>query len=191
MNPETTNEECKAPERKTPVKKRRLRWRKEFVLLAAAAVLVLGLVGGTVAYIVTNTSAVKNEFTPGQVSCLIEETFSGGIKSVVTVKNTGNTPAYIRVAVVGNAIDADGKVTGNYSPVISLGDGWVQSGNYYYYTSPVSPSASTGNLLSGNISVSASQQVTILADAIQATPVDAVTSAWGVNPGSLGGGSAG
>ena len=85
--------------------------RKKTVLLLAMVVLILaGAVGGTLAYIVTSSGPVQNTFTPAHVTCAVEESdFVDGtstIKNNVTIRNTGNTSAYIRAAVVANWCDA-------------------------------------------------------------------------------------
>ena len=86
--------------------------RKKTVLLLAMVVLILaGAVGGTLAYIVTSSGPVQNTFTPAHVTCAVEEDFSDNtIKKDVKIRNTGNTSAYIRAAIVANWVDKDGKI---------------------------------------------------------------------------------
>ena len=74
--------------------------KKTVVLLTAIAVLLCATVGGTVAYLVTSTRSITNTFTPSNVTISIEESMSGNVKNDVKIKNTGNTAAYIRAAVV-------------------------------------------------------------------------------------------
>lgn len=166
--------------------------RKKTAALLVSLVLVLtAVLGATIAYLSSETPSVTNTFEPASVSCRIEETFNEGntAKTGVTVTNTGNIPAYIRVAVVANNVDESGNLlAGTPEITISLGADWVKSGNYYYYTKAVAPDAVTGNLLDSNIDLN-NKQVTIFAEAIQAggtkDGVKAVKNAWGVDPTTL------
>lgn len=160
------------------------RSRKRPALLVALALLLCLTVGATVAWITTNTAATTNTFTPGSVSCAVEESFSGSSKTAAQIKNTGNTDAYIRAAVVANSVDAQGNITGAADVTGCLyGNGWtVGEDGYYYYTVPVAPDASTGNLLKSGIDLTG-KQVTILAEAIQSEPAAAREAAgWGWSP---------
>ncbi len=154
---------------------------KHFAGLLALALILVCTVGGTVAYLITHTDPVVNTFTPGEVSCQVEEEFNDNKteKTKAVVKNTGNVPAYIRVAVVANTIDAQRNITG----MATLEDGWLnetdwmKSGDFYYYKGVVRPGAVTANLLKTGINLEGIQ-VTILASAIQSMPDDAVNEAW-------------
>lgn len=73
---------------------------KRFVSLLVAMLLILGVaVGGTAAFIAMKTDSKVNAFAPSKVSCEVEEDFNGIAKENVAVTNTGDTQAYIRVAV--------------------------------------------------------------------------------------------
>lgn len=152
---------------------------KRVSLIIALALLLCVSIGATIAYIVANTGEVKNQFTPGQVSCSVEETKSGSTKTSVKIKNTGNTDAYIRVAVIANKVDADGNITEAYDVSSCLaGDGWTKEGGYYYWGQKVAPGETTGELLKSSLDF-AGANVTILADAVQADGV-ASTAAVGI-----------
>lgn len=154
---------------------------KRFALLLALVLILVGTVGGTVAYLVTHTDPVKNTFTPGEVSCQVDEKFNEEktVKTEAVVKNTGNVPAYIRVAVVANTIDAQGNITGMQTlPDNRLNtEDWTKSGDFYYYKGVVQPGNVTNDLLKTGIDLT-DIQVTILASAIQSMPDDAVNEAW-------------
>ena len=167
--------------------------RRMTMVAALALALVLTVsAGGTLAWLFTSTDPVENTFSPGNVDCEVIEKFNGTAKSDVKIKNTGNTDAYIRAAVVVNWINKDGKVcAGNHNNSASFAsaDGWILRGGYYYYTSPVEADKSTKNLIEsiilGDATDGCKQQVTILAQAIQAEGVNAggkrpVELAWGV-----------
>ena len=91
-------------------------------------------VGGTLAYIIDQTTGVENTFTPAQVSCEVNGDLS--------ITNTGNVKAYIRAMVVVNWMDGDGNVYGT-APVytIETNSGWTldEVTGIYYYNSPVDP----------------------------------------------------
>lgn len=166
--------------------------RKKTAALLVSLVLVLtAVLGATIAYLSSETPSVTNTFEPASVTCMINEKFNSDntAKTEVTVTNTGNIPAYIRVAVVANKVDGKGNlIAGTPEITISLGADWVKSGNYYYYTKAVAPDAFTGNLLASNIDLT-NKQVTVFAEAIQADGTNgtqkAVVNAWGVDPTTL------
>lgn len=165
---------------------------KRLALLLALVLILVGTVGGTVAYLVTHTTPVVNTFTPGKVTCEVEETFDKNVKSNVSVKNTGNVPAYIRAAIVVNWVSDSGDVAA-VAPVagtdysITLADsGWTKGADgYYYYNSEVPAGGNTDVLIQECEPLTSMEgyhlQVTILASAIQSTPADAVKDAWGMN----------
>ena len=170
---------------------------KKPVALVALLVLLCCTVAGTLAYLVTNTDPVTNTFTPAHVSTAVDETFKNGVKSDVKIQNTGNIDAYIRAAVIINWADENGNVSA--TPVKATDytitwtkEGWVEHNGYYYYTAPVAAGALTGELftdckLAEKVTPPEGYnlQVTILADGIQAEPIDAVKQAWGVDPSAL------
>ena len=153
---------------------------KHFAGLLALVLILVCTVGGTVAYLVANTDPVTNTFTPGKVSCQVEEEFKDNdtVKTKAVIKNTGNVPAYIRVAVVANTVDGD-----NITGMADLSEGWLndeywtKSGDFYYYKGVVQPGEKTDNLLKTGINLDGIQ-VTILASAIQSMPDAAVEDAW-------------
>lgn len=156
---------------------------KSTALIIAIVLILVMAVGGTVAYIVTHTEPVINKFTPTKAQITVEEQIEDNVKNSITVKNDSTgVPVYIRVALVANAIDADKNVSGNAEvPAFTLGTGWVKIGEYYYYTSAVEVGASTGDLLGDKMTLAANTQVIVVADAIQATPKNAVNEAWGAD----------
>lgn len=157
---------------------------KHFAGLLALVLILVCTVGGTVAYLVTHTDSVVNTFTPGEVSCQVEEEFDDDntVKTKAVVKNTGNVPAYIRVAVVANTIDKQGNITGMKTLEGWLNTAkWTKSGNFYYYNDVVQPGDVTANLLTADGINLEGIQVTILASAIQSMPDGAVKDAWNMS----------
>ena len=83
------------------------------IVLAIAAVLLLSAtVTGTLMYLVSKTTAVTNTFEPATVTCEVKENFEGTVKKDVTVKNTSNIDAYLRVKLVTYRVNADGERIG-------------------------------------------------------------------------------
>ena len=163
------------------------RMNKTITILALAlvALLLTCAVGGTMAYLVTQTNAVTNTFTPGKVTVSVSDTVTGNEKKNVQITNTGKTTAYIRVAVVANWVK-DGKVVAPWNDydrlkVISTWD--VGSDGYYYYKQPVAAGASVTLLDSytaGDGPEGAHLEMTIVAQGIQSEPASVVQNAWGV-----------
>ena len=141
-------------------------------------------IGGTVAFLVTHTDQIVNTFQPTDVTCEIIEEFNADktVKTSAVVQNTGKIPAYIRVAVVANTVDAEGNITGAKDVSDELAsNGWTKVGDYYYYNGVVQPSGKTTDLLKAEEGIDLKGiQVTILASAIQAEPDSAVAQAWSV-----------
>ena len=158
------------------------RTAKSSALIIALALILVLAVGGTVAYIFTQTDPVINTFTPTEAKITVDEKTSDNQKTSITVvNNSTGVPVYIRVALVANMIDKDENVTGAASvPTFTLGKDWIKgSDGYYYYTEPVPVGGSTGNLLEKAMTLDENMQVVVLADAIQAMPKQAVIDAWG------------
>ena len=159
------------------------RTAKSSALIIALALILVLAVGGTVAYIFTQTDPVINTFTPTEAKITVDEKTNNNQKTEIIVKNNSTgVPVYIRVALVANMIDKDKNVTGAASvPEFTPGDDWLEGNDgYYYYTQPVPVGESTGNLLKAPMELSENMQVVVLADAIQAEPTTAVTQAGGV-----------
>ena len=173
--------------------------RKKGILLLTAAVLILVCgVGGTLAYLITQTAPVTNTFTPAQVTSQVIEKMDGTTKSDVKIENTGNVSAYIRAAIVITWKDKDGYTTMPTVPVqgqdytlnINAND-WSQSDGYYYYNGIVAAGESTANLINSCVSTGTYTDgrklcVEVIGSAIQAEPTTAVHDAWGVTVGSDG-----
>lgn len=166
--------------------------KKAWLLLIAVAAMLLAVVGGTVAYLVTRTNPKVNTFTPSKVACLVEETFKNNVKSNVQVKNTGDTAAYLRAAVLVTWQDASGNVLGtapvagqDYSITMPASDKWAQANDgFWYYSEAVAPGAYTEALIGECKPLKAAPQagytlhVEIVASAIQSTLGTNAQAAW-------------
>ena len=170
---------------------------KAGTLLISVLLLVAVAAGGTIAYLFTQTDAITNTFNPSHVSCEVTESFNGKVKSNVNVTNTSDIDAYIRVKLVTYRVNDSGQHIGGVAsvPAFTPGEGWKQSGDYYYYTSPVKPGQEpTADLISAINNLAASyddadggkQVIEVMAEAIQSVPAKAVCDAWGVTVGNDG-----
>lgn len=170
-----------------------------FILLFSVILLSVAVIGGTLAFIFTKTDKTVNTFTPARVSCDVNEVFNGTEKRNVSVKNTGNTDAYIRAYISVTWMKDDEArnqtVTAkapteneDYTITFSQNNGWLKgSDGYWYYCIPVPADSSTETLIDkcklkdGAIAPQGCHlSVEIVASAIQASPNTAVTSHWGV-----------
>ena len=181
----------------TRAKQRSRKNTRTITLLIALLLFSALAVGGTVAWLTANATPVENTFTPSNVACEVTEEFNGTTKSNVNVTNTGDTEAYIRVKLVTYRVN-DGQHIGGTAeiPGFKPGDGWVKSGDYYYYTLPVAANGGTpANPLIGESGIALTeytdadggmQVIEVMAEAIQSKPKDAVESSWNVTVGSDG-----
>lgn len=150
--------------------------RRPLLLLVSLVLLLALAVGGTVAWLNSSSGPVTNTMSPGQVPITINETinetFNGITKSGVTVTNTGNIDAYIRVAIVANAVDENGNIIAGTAPsYVSLvnTDYWqlLEDDGYYYYKGAVAPDGgTTEQLFKGDVKVTGGE-LNILAESIQ------------------------
>ena len=165
------------------------RHTKALILLVSAA-LLLCAVGGSMAWIVTETTQIDNVLVPAQVSCAVAETFANNKKTDVSIQNTSNIDAYIRVALVPVWKDAQGNVApenpaaGVDYRLVLKNDGWQAGADgFYYYSNAVAPGGSTGVLIESCEPLRDKEgyafELQILCSAVQAAPASAVNEAWG------------
>lgn len=178
--------------------KPRIRMNKLAILFIAVVMLIGAVVGSTVAFLVTQTEPVENKFSYAKLSTEITEYFDGITKKDVQIKNTGDTAAYIRATYVVTWRDMSGNVVPSvpegytYTLTENPNGTWRKIGDYFYYPTPVEPTepnnSTLGSLLTCTVTHPDNPEyvlnVEILASAIQSTPANAVTEAWGVTPSS-------
>ena len=164
---------------------KRMKWLAA-LLIAASALLVF--VGPASAYMRKQTEVVENVFVGTKVACKVNEVYENNQKTSITVQNTGDVNAYIRLRIVSYRIDTSNEIVFGDTPsfTFTLGSDWFKIGDQYYYKYPVVPGASTTDLLNGASSLlnelnSEKQVVEVFAEAIQGIPTTAVTSAWPVS----------
>lgn len=169
-----------------PAASRRAGGSKKPLTLFVALVLLLTLaVGGSLAWLVSNDD-VTNYMEPGRVPITINETVSNNVKSDVYVTNTGNIQAFIRVAIIANAVDENGDIIVDTAPTYSVDSSkWTPIGDYYYYNGIVEPNGGkTAHLFTDDVSFDGGE-INILAESIQVLggvtgDGNASLDAWGV-----------
>ena len=172
---------------------------KSAALLVSLLLLLTVTVGGTIAFLMDSDGPLHNLFTPSKVTTSVDETISGKTKSNVSIKNTGDTDAWIRAAVVITWQDKDGNVYGqapvageDYTITYDLNNGWKKSNDgFYYWTSPVAAkNGQTGVLItscttensitvgSGDDAVTYYLTVEIIGSGIQNKPANVFNTEW-------------
>lgn len=172
-----------------------------------SSIVALLLVGATLALLFSFGNELINTFSPGKVDVKVKEGITGNTKSSIILTNTGNTDAFLRMAITshytgtytigGNTTtEIIGSMPAPISFNLNTAEGWVKYGNYYYYTKPVAPNTDTADLINTtgitldyfvepssrenqDVEVTYQQVVEVFAEAIQSAPVDAVQDAWG------------
>ena len=132
-------------------------------LIAIALALLVGLVGGTIAYF-TSEATFSNQFKTKPYSTEITETFvspdnwTPGTTTDKTViaKNTGDVDVAVRVSYTEEWKDASNNplsltTDGVTAAVINFADDlnskWTHDGNYYYYKTKLTKNQSTTSII--------------------------------------------
>ena len=169
---------------------------KPFLIAFCVCILACAAVSGSLAWLISTPEPVVNEFTPGEVTILVDETFNGTTKSDVRIKNTGNVPAYIRVALIPAWVDDEGNIAAKPA---SLGDcniTWGKVGNgyeddwfigsdgFYYCKTVIEPDGSTPILIKSCTVKDGEHkydfELQIIASAVQSLPTSTVETVWPV-----------
>lgn len=164
-------------------------------IIAAAAVLVCIAVGvqSTIAYF-TATDTATNVITTGNIKIKLHEqhqTDDGlqpfkdvigvvpgdNVSKIVTVENTGNNPAWVRISIDKALTLAEG-VEGEVDLTLisfDIGEDWVEREGWYYYTEALDKGQTTSPLFNnvifnddmGNMYQDSTATVTVLVHATQ------------------------
>lgn len=166
----------------------------KLLALVASMLLLTLAVGGTLAFLTDRDTPITNIFSPSHVTTKVEETFRNGVKTNVTVKNTGDTTGWIRAAVVITWQDAQGNVY-SQTPVkdtdytITYTDEWKKGNDgFYYYPSPVDADKSTDVLISKCEAENTAPEgyslcVEIICSGLQSKPASVFNTNWGSSSG--------
>ena len=172
---------------------------KPFLIAFCVCILACAAVSGSLAWLISTPGPVVNEFTPGEVTIQVDETFNGTTKSDVRIKNTGNVPAYIRVALVPAWVDDEGNIAAKPASLelnddcnIAWGkdgsgyeaDWFIGSDGFYYCKTVIEPGASTPILIK-SCTVKGEEheydfELQVIASAVQSLPTSTVEKVWPV-----------
>ena len=176
------------------IKKRH--WSPFVIMLAVAA--MVAAISGTMAWLIDSPAVITNTFEPANIYIEVAEKFTNNaVKENVYIMNgtsekPSETDVYIRAAIVANWQDDNGNVLAEAAVegtdyILSLNSTeWPKRGDYYYCTA-VNTDEDKENCTSVLINKCEQKTtktgynlvVTILAQAIQAEPANAVNDAWG------------
>lgn len=175
------------------VRKRRLRWRKEFVLLCSIVILIIGMVGGSLAYLFMSTGAVTNTFTAPEIGVTIPEDFKDGDteKKNVFVKNACDFEVYARATYVAYWQNQETQEVYPEAPdvAVKIGQDWQKkSDGYWLYANKVAANSQTATpfiesakLADGETAPGDGYKLVIdvIGEVVQANPSTAMTEVWG------------
>lgn len=179
-----------SPRHAAPVRRKR-RSGKPTIVFFSVLVLLAAAAVGTLAFIQVNTGTVSNTFVPPNVNISINETTTQDLKSDIYFTNTGDTEVYIRATLViywqdtiNGALVTVAKPGGASVTVGAPADGWFKVGDIFYYSQPVAPGEQTAVMNGPNhvtgipYGSTARCIIDVRAEAIQASPANAVEAAW-------------
>ena len=172
---------------------------KPFLIAFCVCILACAAVSGSLAWLISTPEQVVNSFTPGVVTIPVDEKFDGSTKSNVRIKNTGNVPAYIRVALVPAWVDDEGNIAAKRASLklnddcnIAWGkvgngyeDDWfIGSDGFYYCKTVIEPDGSTPILIKSCTVKDGEHkydfELQIIASAVQSLPTSTVGEVWPV-----------
>lgn len=172
---------------------------KPFLIAFCVCILACAAVSGSLAWLISAPEPVVNSFIPGVVTIEVDEKFDGSTKSDVSIKNTGNVPAYIRVALVPAWVDDKGNIAAKHASLddcnITRGDDFDQfwfkgTDGFYYCKTVIEPEGSTPILIkSCTVNGGGHEydfELQVIASAVQSLPTTTVEAVWPVVVGTDG-----
>ena len=167
---------------------------KPFLIAFCVCILACAAVSGSLAWLISAPGPVVNEFIPGEVTIQVDETFDGSTKSDVSIENTGNVPAYIRVALVPAWVDDEGNIAAKPASLkldcdITWGDNFNQfwfegTDGFYYCKTVIEPDESTPILIKSCTVKGEGHEydfeLQVIASAVQSLPTSTVGEVWPV-----------
>ena len=177
-------------------RRRRLAWRREFVLLCSIVALVLGMVGGSLAYLLDSTDDVANTFIVPEIDVTIPEDFEDGdtVKKDVKVKNLCEFDVFARATWV--AYWEHEKTREVYSRVPDVAvkynrTDWYEGDNGYWYCNKIlaadeeSPVFIETAQLAENETAPGEDYhlvIDVIGEVVQSKPTTAAQEVWGYVP---------
>ena len=112
---------------------------KPIIILVSTLVLLIGMVGGTLAYLAVHTAPVENTFEFGTIDPTIPEQFDGTVKTDVKVANNGSIDVFVRARIVvtwknGSDVSSTVPVLGtDYTMTTNPDGGWFEGSDGFWY----------------------------------------------------------
>ena len=170
---------------------------KPFLIAFCVCILACAAISGSLAWLISAPGPVVNTFTPGAVTIQVDETFNGTTKQNVRIKNTGNVPAYIRVALVPAWVDDKGNIAAKPASLkldcdITWGedgngyeaDWFIGSDGFYYCKTVINPGDYTPILIKSCTVKDGEHEydfeLQVIASAVQSLPTATVGEVWPV-----------
>ena len=176
------------------MKERKKLHKWQIASAAMAIMLLFGIaVGGTLAFLMTNTNPMVNTFSPEVTTITVDEDFDNSTKSNAAITNNSKVPVYIRVALIPSWEDSDGNPVGESASLDDLEISWGMDGQwiqgtdgFWYYKNKVEAGEATTYLINQATVVTKNEyqmNLQIQAQCIQADGVNedgesAVVLAW-------------
>lgn len=169
---------------------------KPFLIAFCVCILACAAISGSLAWLISAPGPVVNEFTPGEVTIQVDETFDDGhtTKQNVSIKNTGNVPAYIRVALIPAWVDDKGNIAAKPASLDNCNITWGNNGNgyeddwfigsdgFYYCKTFINPDKSTPILIKSCTVKDGEHEydfeLQVIASAVQSLPTTTVEKVW-------------
>lgn len=177
---------------------------KPFLIAFCVCILACAAVSGSLAWLISTPEQVVNSFTPGVVTIEVDEKFDDEhtTKQNVRIKNTGNVPAYIRVALIPAWVDDEGNIAAKPASLDNCNITWGNNGNgyeddwfigsdgFYYCKTVIEPHGSTPILIKSCTVKDGEHkydfELQIIASAVQSLPTSTVGEVWPVVVGTDG-----
>jgi len=176
--------------------RRRLVWRREFVLMCSIMVLVLGMVGGSLAYLLDQSGSVENTFVAPEIDVTIPEDFDDGdtIKKDVKIQNLCEFDVFARATWVAYWEHEDTKevysTVPNVTVVYNIRDWYEGEGGYWYCKKILAENEESpvfivsAQLADGETAPADGYRLVIdvIGEVVQSKPERAVIDVWGYTP---------
>ncbi len=181
-----------------------MKFNKKIFLTIFGFILLISLVSPCIALMIKKTE-VTETFQKGIVSCAVHESLDkakisqtdtqiyGNEVNEITIENTGNIDAYIRVKLISYWENSDGKITSEPSEIPNLNSdtqNWIKgSENTYYFKSVLKPGQNTPSLCEAftlknkksENDTNIYQVVQVIPEAIQSELQSEISKVWNVN----------
>ncbi len=133
--------------------------KRKLLILSVLVICVATLAAGTLAFF-TSDEMAHNVITTGKVKITLNEWADADktkpfedlegimpgmeVTKIAEVKNTGASPAWVRVKITTTVTDKDGKTLPAAPVVLNISSAWTPGGDgYYYYNKALAPNEVT------------------------------------------------